>query len=72
MPRLIPLKPKEVEKILRKHGFEHIHTVGSHRQFFNSQTKAHTTVPFGHRDLAKGTLKAIINQSGLSEKLFRR
>lgn len=72
MPRLIPLKPKQLMKILRKHGFEYVSTEGSHMKFINTTTGAKTTVPYGLREISIGTLKSIIKQSKLPEKLFRR
>lgn len=72
MPRLAPLKPLEVEKILISNGFVYINTVGSHKHYSNRTTKTHTTVPFHSRDLATGTLRSIIRQSQLPINLFRR
>lgn len=72
MPKLVPLKPREVEVILLKHGFVMNVSKSGHRQYFHPQTKAHTTVPFHSKDLAPGTLRSIIRQSQLSLDLFRR
>lgn len=68
----MPLKPKYVEKLLKIHGFVLNHTVGSHKQYVNTRTNAHVTVPFHSKELPIGTLKSIIKQSGLSVDLFRR
>ena len=46
MPRLAPLKPREVERILLEDGFVVNVSKSSHKQYFNPKTKAHTTVPF--------------------------
>ena len=72
MPRLAPLKPREVERILFENGFVVNVSKSSHKQYFNPKTKAHTTVPFHSRDLVPGTLRSIIRQSQLSIDLFRR
>jgi len=72
MPRLAPLKPLEVEKILLKNGFIYVNTVGSHKHFSNRTTKAHTTIPFHSQDLPTGTLRSIVRQSQLPINLFRR
>ncbi|OIP85248.1 hypothetical protein AUK04_01340 [Candidatus Roizmanbacteria bacterium CG2_30_33_16] len=72
MPRLAPLKPREVERILLENGFVVNVSKSSHKQYFNPKTKAHTTVPFHSRDLVPGTLRSIIRQSQLSIDLFRR
>ena len=72
MPRLVPLKPREVEKILFENGFIPNVSKSSHKQYFNPKTKAHVTVPFHSRDLAPGTLRSIVRQSQLSIDIFRR
>ncbi len=72
MPRLVPLKPREVEKILLDNGFVVNVSKSSHKQYFNAQTTAHTTVPFHSKDLAMGTLRSIVRQSQLSIDLFRK
>ncbi len=72
MPRLVPFKPREVERILLKHGFIVNVSKSSHRQYYNTETKAHTTVPFHSKDIPVGTLRSIIRQSQLSIRLFRK
>ena len=72
MPKLSPLKPWEAEKILLSNGFIVNMSKSSHKQYFNSETKAHTTVPFHSRELAIGTLRSIIRQSQLPIDLFRK
>ena len=72
MPKIVPLKPKDLEKLLLKHGFIVNHTVGSHKQYRNAKTKSYVTVPFHSKELAIGTLKSIIKQSQLPISLFRR
>lgn len=72
MPRLVPLKPREVEKILLSNGFIVNVSKSSHRHYFNPETKAHTTVPFHSREIAIGTLRSIIRQSKLPDNIFRR
>lgn len=72
MPKLVPLKPREVEKILLTNGFRINVSKSSHRQYFNPFSKAHTTVPFHSKELALGTLRSIVRQSQLSIDLFRK
>ena len=72
MPKLVPLKPREVEQILLKNGFIVNVSKSSHKQYFNPKTKAHTTVPFHSKDLAMGTLRSIVRQSQLPVKIFRK
>jgi len=72
MPKLVPLKPREVEQILLKNGFIVNVSKSSHKQYYNVKTKAHTTVPFHSKDLAMGTLRSIVRQSQLPIKIFRK
>ena len=67
MPKLPVLSGKEVIKILSKIGFVHVRTKGSHA-ILNKQTpKGKVTIPVPlHRELAKGTLKSIMNQAELA------
>ena len=66
MPKLPILSGKEMIKILGKIGFVHIRTSGSHA-ILNRQDliKGKITLPVPlHPELAKGTLKSIMNQAG--------
>ena len=66
MAKMPVLSGKEVIKTLSKIGFQHIRTRGSHA-ILSKQTesgKISLPVPL-HPELAKGTLKSIIKQSGL-------
>lgn len=72
MSKLPPLKPREVEKILLKHGFMLNVQKGSHRQYFNKKTKAHVTVPFHAKDIAMGTLRSIVRQSQIPIDVFKK
>ena len=63
--------PKQVEKILKKHGFILQRQSGSHRTFLNLKTEKVTVVPMHSRDLATGTLRSIIKQAGLTVEDFK-
>ncbi|MBI2109548.1 type II toxin-antitoxin system HicA family toxin [Candidatus Woesearchaeota archaeon] len=71
MPKLPIVSGKEVIKALSKIGFVHVRTRGSHA-ILNKQTDgAKITIPVPlHKELAKGTLKSILNQAGLDIELF--
>lgn len=74
MPKLAPLSASEVCKVLLKHGFTRVRQSGSHiilRRELPGGGSATVVVP-NHREIAKGTLKSIIDMSGLSESLFRK
>ncbi|MCL4476202.1 MAG: type II toxin-antitoxin system HicA family toxin [Nitrospirae bacterium] len=67
MPKLPALTPDDVIKILLQNGFEFDHQRGSHRVYYNGQTKRRITVPYHKRDLPKGTLLSILKQAGLRD-----
>lgn len=54
-------------KILSKIGYEHIRTRGSHIIMVKQTENGKKTIPVpNHKELAKGTLKAIMNQAELT------
>lgn len=68
MPKLPRVSGKNIIKTLSKIGFEHNRTRGSHA-ILNKQDKekGKITIPVPlHKELAKGTLKSIMRQSGLN------
>ena len=70
MSKLPTLSGRQVVLALRKVGYERDHQQGSHivlRQ--TSYPYRRITVP-DHREVAKGTLRAIIRQAGLSVAEF--
>ncbi|MBN2367464.1 type II toxin-antitoxin system HicA family toxin [Candidatus Woesearchaeota archaeon] len=70
MPKLPVVSGLEVVKALKKLGYELDHQTGSHmilRQ--NKEPYRRMTVP-NHKEIAKGTLRAIIRQAGLSREEF--
>jgi len=60
------MKVREVIKLLKKDGWYHVRTSGSHRQFQHSVKSGTVTVAgkFGV-DVPIGTLNSILKQSGL-------
>lgn len=72
MPHIVPLKPREIEKILLRNGFEVNVSKSSHKQYFNEKTGAHTTVSFHSKEIPVGTLRSIIRQSQLPVDIFRK
>ena len=74
MPKLRPLSATEVARLLRTHGFTSVHQRGSHliyRRQLPGGDSATVPVP-NRREIPVGTLKSIINLSGLDESLFRK
>lgn len=68
MPKLIVLKPKEIEKLILKKGFVFDHSKGSHKIYYNSVEKSRVIIPFHKRDLPKGTLLSILHQANLTKE----
>lgn len=68
MPKIPALKPIGVIKILKRAGFKFIRQKGSHQIYFKNNRAV--VVPYHRNDLRKGTLIAIIKQSGLTLKEF--
>lgn len=68
MPKIPALKPKGVIKILERAGFKFVRQKGSHRIYLKHNRAV--TVPYHNRDLRKGTVQAIIKQSGLTLEEF--
>jgi predicted RNA binding protein YcfA (HicA-like mRNA interferase family) len=71
MGRLSGFKYREIVKKLKKFGFEfHRQASGSHEIWHNKITNRFTTIPNHPGDMPEGTLKAIINQAGISVEDF--
>ena len=67
MAKLPVLSGKEIIKALSKIGYKHIRTNGSHMIMVKQNEKVKKTIPVpNHKELAKGTLKAIMNQADLT------
>ena len=68
MPKLPVISGKEVVKALTKLGYTVDHQTGSHIILRNKNPPhRRLTVP-NHKELAKGTLRAIIKQAGLTRE----
>ena len=70
MPKLPVISGVEVVKSLKKIGYEVDHQTGSHiilRQ--DKEPFRRLTIP-NHKEIAKGTLRAIIRQAGLTREDF--
>ena len=67
MGNLPSLTPKELIKILENNGFVLKRIHGSHHYYIHSVTGKITVVPMHNKDLAKGTLHAILKQAGIDK-----
>lgn len=63
------LPPSKVIKILEKFGFEKISQKGSHAKYKNYITGKVYIIPM-HYEVAKGTLKSILEQADIELDLF--
>jgi predicted RNA binding protein YcfA (HicA-like mRNA interferase family) len=71
MSRLPSLKPREVVQALKRAGFFEHHQGGSHLMLFNAESLRSVIVPMHNREMPRGTLMAIVKQSGFTVDEFR-
>ncbi|MBK6291068.1 MAG: type II toxin-antitoxin system HicA family toxin [Ignavibacteria bacterium] len=73
MARIPPLSGTDVVAILQSHGFVYVRHKGSHAvlQSLQNDTTVTVIVPL-HKELATGTLRSIIRQSGLPRETFTK
>jgi predicted RNA binding protein YcfA (HicA-like mRNA interferase family) len=63
---LMPMKVREVIRSLQNHGWVELRSKGSHKQFRHPDQALVITVPGNEgRELAPGTLNAILKKAGL-------
>jgi len=67
MPKIPSLSAEKVIKILLKNGFVLDHQTGSHRVYYNKETKKRVTVPYHRKELPRGTLISILKEAGLKD-----
>lgn len=65
MPKLVPIKPKKLIKILLHLGFVQRDAEGSH-VFFRHPNGRTTVIPVHNKDIGKGLLRKILNDIDLS------
>jgi predicted RNA binding protein YcfA (HicA-like mRNA interferase family) len=71
MPKLVPIKPKQLVKILISLGFRERDAEGSH-VFFVHPDKRTTVIPIHNRELSKGLLRKILNDIQLSVEEYNK
>lgn len=71
MPR-VNLSSKDVERVLRRNGFQLVSQKGSHQQFKGivEGKKRRATVLANKKDFDIKTFRSIVRQSGLREEEF--
>lgn len=70
MPDLPQLRPREVVRALEALGWRHARTTGSHQIYAHLEHIRPVVVPAHARDVARGTLRAIIRAAGVTEEQF--
>lgn len=58
------LSPNKIIKVLEKFGFEKVSQRGSHAKYRNKLTELTYIIPM-HNEIARGTLKSILEQSNV-------
>ncbi|MCX6712310.1 MAG: type II toxin-antitoxin system HicA family toxin, partial [Candidatus Vogelbacteria bacterium] len=65
MPKLVPIKPKKLIKILLVLGFKKRDAEGAHEFFANSDGRT-TVISIHNREMSKGLLRKVLNDIRLS------
>ncbi len=68
MPKLPVLKPKQVIKKFEKLGFIKDRQTGSHIIMYRAKDTKRAVIPLHVKDLSKGTLLAILRESGVTKE----
>lgn len=61
----MPMKPKDMIKLLIANGFMEISSNGSHRKLFNPKTNQTIIVPYHNKDMKKGLEQDILKKACL-------
>jgi len=64
------LSANDIIKALHKVGFEEISQRGSHRKLKNSSIPVRTVIVPMHHEIARGTLRSILEQAGIDLETF--
>ena len=72
MPAVPAVSGTRVVRALEKAGFVEVRTSGSHRIMRHPDGRGTTVPVHAHRDLAKGTLRGILADTGLTVEELER
>ena len=64
----MPIRPKDMERIIKKDGWRLKNQVGSHRQYVHPNKPGKITRPFHSKDLSKGTEDQIYEMAGIKKR----
>jgi predicted RNA binding protein YcfA (HicA-like mRNA interferase family) len=59
------MESRELIKLIKADGWEHVRTVGSHYQFKHPTKSGIVTVPHPKKDLPSGTVNSVLKQAKL-------
>lgn len=65
----MPIKPREMIRLLKENGFVEVSQNGSHKKMFNSKTNTTIIVPMHSKELKKGIEQAILKDAGLKKQV---
>jgi predicted RNA binding protein YcfA (HicA-like mRNA interferase family) len=72
LPKIPPISPNKLIKILEKEGFKVIRQKGSHVIMINSKKNRIVIPVHPGKDIKPGLIRAILNEAGISrEKLLK-
>lgn len=61
---------RQVERILRRHGYGFDHARGSHHYYRNTDDRIVTVARHGNRVIPVGTMRSIMKQAGLLDSAW--
>lgn len=64
------LPPEDIIRVLRGFGFEKVSQKGSHAKYVKSGVDKKVVIIPMHSEIAKGTLKSILEQAGITLEEF--
>ena len=70
--RLPAVKPKQLIRVLEREGWQLDRVRGSHHVFRHPDQRRRVVVPVHGRELRPGTLRSILDASGISRDDLRR
>ncbi len=63
----MPMKPKDMVKLLESNGFKVVSQNGSHVKLRNIETNTTVIVPMHSKELKKGTEHSILKTAGINQ-----
>ena len=70
MPKLVPIFPEKLIKILEKKGYRIDHITGSHFILYKGKSAPPIVVPKHHKEVKIGLLKSILTQACISNEEY--